>query len=70
MSVQPGFGTRFHCCASCRHFSSGREEGETFTRCSRLGYETKAKYQFNCWNPKEKIKRKILLNFPTRKDEE
>lgn len=25
-------------------------------RCSRLGYETKTYYQFNCWAPKDHIK--------------
>lgn len=50
---------RFHCCAACRHFSIENTEGRIVTRCARLGYETNPKWQFNCWNPKDRVRRAI-----------
>jgi hypothetical protein len=50
---------RFHCCASCKHFSIENNEGEITTRCARLGYETNPKWQFNCWSPKDRVRRSI-----------
>ncbi|TCP24883.1 hypothetical protein EV207_12356 [Scopulibacillus darangshiensis] len=47
----------YHCCASCRHFRIQTGEGKRVTMCSRLGYETKPGYQFNCWDPKPRVKR-------------
>jgi len=45
----------FHCCATCRHFKIEKKtEGITYF-CSRLGYETKTNYKFDCWNPKEQV---------------
>lgn len=58
-TVKKGFGSKYHCCASCRHFTSGREDGKTYNRCVRLGYDTQPKYRFNCWDPKERVKKRI-----------
>ncbi|OZM57467.1 hypothetical protein CIB95_08415 [Lottiidibacillus patelloidae] len=56
----------FHCCATCQHFVVVKENRKTSYYCSRLKYETKPKYQFSCWNPKEQVvslmeKRKSIL---------
>lgn len=48
---------RFHCCATCIHFSAERKNGKMTYFCKRLGYETKTHYQFDCWTPKEKVRR-------------
>lgn len=58
-SVQVGFGSRYHCCASCRHFSVAKQNGRLLSRCLRLGYETNPKYQFNCWDPKERVQERM-----------
>lgn len=50
---------RFHCCASCRHFRVEKNGERMVTRCARLGYETNPKWQFNCWNPKDRVRRAI-----------
>ncbi|MFK3961314.1 hypothetical protein [Guptibacillus hwajinpoensis] len=50
--------SRFHCCATCIHFKVVKAE-KTSYRCARLGFETKPTYQFNCWEPKEVVKRKM-----------
>lgn len=47
----------YHCCAACQHFKAERKQQGMIYTCSRLGYETKPNYKFNCWNPKENIKR-------------
>lgn len=47
---------RYHCCATCRHFLIENQDGNTVTRCSRLGYETNPKWQFRCWNPKDRVR--------------
>ncbi|MEK4147604.1 MULTISPECIES: hypothetical protein [Robertmurraya] len=47
----------FHACASCIHFRATREEQGMKYYCSRLGYETKPHYQFNCWSPKERVRK-------------
>lgn len=49
----------FHCCATCIHFEVTKIEGKINYRCSRLGYDTDPKYKFNCWTPKEHVKRLI-----------
>ncbi|MBM7693421.1 hypothetical protein JOC77_002861 [Peribacillus deserti] len=46
---------KFHCCASCIHFKPIREDSGMRYFCSRLGYETNPKYQFDCWKPKVKV---------------
>ncbi|WP_096154329.1 MULTISPECIES: hypothetical protein [Bacillus] len=48
---------RFHACATCIHFERIKIEKKMFDRCKRLGYETKAHYQFTCWTPKEEVKK-------------
>jgi hypothetical protein len=47
----------FHCCATCRHFKAEKKADGMVYFCSRLGYETKPSYKFNCWSPKENIKK-------------
>ncbi|WNC16816.1 hypothetical protein [Brevibacillus brevis] len=47
----------FHCCASCVHFRVEKETGKVLYRCSRLGYETRPDYRFECWTPTERVKR-------------
>ncbi|MGG0716781.1 hypothetical protein ABE096_04175 [Robertmurraya massiliosenegalensis] len=50
-------GNRFHACASCIHFRASREKQGMKYHCSRLGYETKPNFQFNCWSPKENVRK-------------
>jgi hypothetical protein len=47
----------YHCCATCKHFRIERLETKKghVAKCSRLGYETKSFYQFNCWDPRPDI---------------
>ncbi|WP_043933204.1 hypothetical protein [Bacillus sp. EB01] len=45
----------FHCCATCQHFRASKTSAGMYYLCSRLGYETKPAYKFNCWNPKEQV---------------
>ncbi|WP_066389307.1 hypothetical protein [Neobacillus mesonae] len=45
----------FHCCATCRHFNVEKTAEGAKYFCSRLGYETKTHYKFNCWSPKENV---------------
>lgn len=47
----------FHCCATCVNYEVKRERGMQIYRCSRLGFDTKPTYQFNCWDPKEAVKK-------------
>ncbi|WP_240628558.1 hypothetical protein [Bacillus salacetis] len=49
--------SRYHACATCRHFSAERMDGKMLYHCKRLGFETKPEYQFNCWNPKDHIRK-------------
>ena len=49
----------FHCCATCKNFKTEKTPEGMGYFCSRLGYETKPNYQFNCWDPKESIKKLI-----------
>jgi hypothetical protein len=49
----------FHCCATCKHFKTEKANKGMKYFCLRLGYETKPNYQFNCWNPREEIKKLI-----------
>nr|WP_090744424.1 hypothetical protein [Mesobacillus persicus] len=46
---------RFHACATCVHFCANRTENGMKYVCSRLGFETKTSYQFNCWDPKPHV---------------
>lgn len=45
----------FHFCATCMHFKAERKSDRMVYYCSRLGYETKTNYKFNCWTPKKSI---------------
>ncbi|MGR6898911.1 hypothetical protein [Rummeliibacillus sp. BSL5] len=45
----------FHCCATCQYFKAERVAEGMKYYCSRLGYETKPAYKFDCWDPKEHI---------------
>ncbi|MTH52104.1 hypothetical protein GKZ89_01705 [Bacillus mangrovi] len=49
----------YRCCAACVHFRSAKNSsgaGMIYT-CSRLGYETRPEYSFQCWEPKEQVKK-------------
>jgi len=46
----------YHCCATCKSFTVEKTAASTIYKCSRLGFETKTNYQFNCWVPTEKVK--------------
>lgn len=48
---------RYHCCATCEHFRVEKREQGVIYRCSRLGYDTRPDWQFQCWTPREQIKR-------------
>ncbi|MDC3417567.1 hypothetical protein [Aquibacillus salsiterrae] len=49
---------RYHCCATCINFRIERKEsGDKRIYCKRLGFDTKSSYQFNCWDPKERVKK-------------
>ncbi|RJS62465.1 hypothetical protein CJ483_05035 [Bacillus sp. PK3_68] len=50
----------FHACATCRHFQPVKAEKGMRYYCARLQYETKPRYQFNCWDPKDQVVK--LLN--------
>ncbi|CAH0347147.1 hypothetical protein [Bacillus sp. CECT 9360] len=47
----------YHCCATCIHFRAEKKEGKMSYFCSRLGYNTHTTYQFNCWEPTDKVKK-------------
>ncbi len=51
--------SRFHCCATCVNFRAERSNEGVRTFCSRLGYDTNPKYQFNCWTPKPQVINKM-----------
>nr|WP_074954264.1 hypothetical protein [Alicyclobacillus macrosporangiidus] len=51
--------TRYHCCASCVHFRAERRPSGVRTFCQRLGYDTKPAYRFDCWRPKERVRRRM-----------
>jgi hypothetical protein len=38
------------------HFQIKKEEGVSYF-CKRLGYATKPEYRFNCWSPKDNVRR-------------
>ncbi len=46
---------RFQVCAACQHYQVIKLNTHNVYRCSRLGFETKPHYKFNCWKPKEKV---------------
>ncbi|MBS4210675.1 hypothetical protein [Bacillus sp. FJAT-50079] len=47
----------YHCCATCIHFSAKREGKQMIYRCERLGFDTETHYQFDCWVPKDHVKK-------------
>ncbi|GED72395.1 hypothetical protein BRE01_60970 [Brevibacillus reuszeri] len=47
----------FHCCATCIHFRVEKGMSGVSYRCSRLTYETRPDYRFQCWTPTERVKR-------------
>ncbi|QKS73263.1 hypothetical protein FLK61_33510 [Paenalkalicoccus suaedae] len=51
--------SRYHCCATCTHFQIKKSPNGMISMCKRLGFETKTDYQFDCWVPREDIKRKM-----------
>nr|WP_081841343.1 hypothetical protein [Alicyclobacillus macrosporangiidus] len=51
----------YHCCATCIHFKAERTHGQLRIYCSRLGYDTKPYYKFNCWDPKPGIRKRIRV---------
>ncbi|PFG03174.1 hypothetical protein [Bacillus sp. es.036] len=59
--------SRFHCCATCIHFEVVKSARTTY-RCGRLGFETKPTYQFNCWEPKEIVKKRMEKENISRAD--
>lgn len=46
----------FHCCATCIHFRVEKTTEKVAFRCSRLTYETRPNYRFQCWTPKERVR--------------
>ncbi|WP_085521311.1 hypothetical protein [Tuberibacillus sp. Marseille-P3662] len=49
----------YHACASCRHFGHDDRQGKQVPICRRLGYDTQPDWQFNCWDPKPRVKQAI-----------
>lgn len=49
----------FHVCATCVNFLAVKNENRMRYFCERLGYETMPNYKFNCWEPKDHVKRLI-----------
>ncbi|KZZ86353.1 hypothetical protein AS29_000020 [Bacillus sp. SJS] len=49
--------SRYHCCASCKHFLAEKAvDGKGMKYfCKRLGFETKPDYTFHCWDPKNEV---------------
>ncbi|EIT85272.1 hypothetical protein A374_11030 [Fictibacillus macauensis ZFHKF-1] len=50
-------GKNFHCCATCVNFVAEKTASRMQYRCERLGFDTLPSYQFNCWEPKDHIKK-------------
>lgn len=48
-------GKNYRVCATCIHFEAMRIEKKMIYLCSRLKYETKPSYSFQCWDPKEHV---------------
>ncbi|MCP3763142.1 hypothetical protein NLX67_12190 [Domibacillus sp. A3M-37] len=49
--------SRFHACATCRHFQAVKLPEKMMYRCRRLGFETNPGYRFDCWDPKEQVEK-------------
>lgn len=65
--MQDDLHNRYHCCATCRHFAIDKTDERNIPYCARLGYETKPDYQFNCWDPKERVKQAMNKPLTARK---
>ncbi|GIP40837.1 hypothetical protein J31TS4_41170 [Paenibacillus sp. J31TS4] len=48
----------YHCCATCVYYEIRRGTAERFF-CGRLGYATRPSYRFDCWTPKETVRRRL-----------
>nr|WP_147805302.1 hypothetical protein [Alkalicoccus halolimnae]TXF81318.1 hypothetical protein FTX54_16005 [Alkalicoccus halolimnae] len=59
--------SNYHCCATCIHFSAEKTSSGMKYHCVRLGFQTRPEYQFNCWEPREDIKKKMLQKQHERK---
>lgn len=46
-----------HCCATCVNFKASRTDNGMKYECVRLGFDTQPSYKFNCWDPKEHVKK-------------
>lgn len=49
-------GKTYKVCSTCINFSISRSQSGNEFYCSRLGFETKPHYSFNCWHPKRKVR--------------
>ncbi|OXS80228.1 hypothetical protein [Domibacillus enclensis] len=49
--------SRFHACATCRQFQAFKGPEKMIYRCRRLGFETNPGYRFDCWDPKDQVKK-------------
>jgi len=63
-----GKGKTFKVCSTCINFTIEKQSGQNKFYCTRLGYETKPHYSFNCWDPKPKVKQ--LMERLERQDNE
>ncbi|MBP2241297.1 hypothetical protein J2Z40_001859 [Cytobacillus eiseniae] len=59
----------FHACATCIHFQAKKAKKGMQYRCQRLGFDTRPNYQFNCWTPKDHVKKLMTKRIEERKDE-
>ncbi|MCA1030440.1 hypothetical protein LCL95_05220 [Bacillus timonensis] len=51
---------KFQVCATCFHFSAKKYPAGMSYSCTRLGYVTKPDYVFNCWVPRDHVKKLII----------
>jgi hypothetical protein len=49
----------FKCCATCENFIILKDNRTVKYFCGRLNFETKPKYKFDCWDPKDNIKKML-----------
>lgn len=50
----------FHCCATCIHFSAERDNKIMKYKCIRLSFNTLPSHKFDCWTPKENVKKLMI----------
>lgn len=48
---------RYHVCATCVNYKIEKKDAIMNYYCGRLGFETNPKYQFQCWTPKEQVRK-------------